>query len=184
MVSSAKPCVRCSTPVCNACRFHMDYTVVKATRRPSLLSKKLLWCKDEHRLASERRSPFSFSWFAHQYGSFDRQFLQEPTEDLMANNWRVYCSEHLLRYTQDMIPYLNQDVDGPTLCQCDPVERYVGNWLCVPCFMAETQTCIRGRDQQLCADCLPPRRQYGDLRWKLCMWCKKRVKPWMPGLDG
>lgn len=173
--SVAKRCVRCcDRVVCNVCRFHVN-------RRPySGNPNGGPPFQDEHDLEQQRnRGPTPY-WHEISYGSWDREYFREPTEKLMANNWQVFCKEHLIRRRRefDQARQLGNMPKG--LCRCNALERYVGNWICEPCFEQEKRESESTRWMYHCADGPRANAKQGDLSWRLCRWCKRLVWPHKP----
>ena len=143
--------------------------------------------EDEFELKQQRLAGDKPFWHEVGYGSHERadEHRHELTEKLMANNWRVFCDEHLPRRKLEVDRRKLHNKSAGGLCQCNALERYMGKWLCEPCFEVEWLAQANHRWEYACADCLTARPRAkpkrGDLSWRLCIWCERLVwphKPW------
>lgn len=177
-VTKARPCEACGRPVCNVCRFHLDRKL------------DLLWgddpdwhFDDEERLRENPRSEWRNAGYKRIHPSRASYLAWPPSADrkrksehVLADSWRIYCPKHVKTHKQDLLRLLSPGkLPGP-LCTCNPLDRFVGRWLCKEYFDDEVRNVPRHRSRTTC--CEPRCGRPADRTWKQCCLCKRSKEPY------
>lgn len=185
-VSKAKPCEKCGTPVCNVCYFLSFHEVIiggmpQVCRFHIYRSLERLWGNDpdwrfDDEVFLEENPRPEWRQVGYQYTPLAED-PETTTQNVLADSLRVYCLKHFNAYKNGLRQLLHPvKVRDAPLCTCNPLDGFVGRWLCIPCHETERRlTCNRTRTQ-CCEDrCKRP----ADVAWKQCCLCKRLKEPYV-----
>lgn len=155
------------------CRFHVDRGTARMNL-PGLTSP----FDDEVELKDQERIPWKDIGYKWQYRNRDPK---EDATNMLADTWRVYCHQHMTAKKAELARMLAPGrLPGP-LCTCNIYDRFVGRWLCIPCFEREKSSQVSygiRRDKRWCSlDGCYDRAVRG---WRQCGWCNHLIDPYVP----